>query len=518
MFKVSAQEKPNVVMIVLDDLNDYLGVMDGHPQAKTPHIDQLASQGIIFDNAHSNAPVCAPSRASFMQGILPSTSRNYGFVPWYKNTVLVNSKSIARYASENGYGTYQTGKIYHHSRKSEWDEMGVPKSHEPLAYNGKKIVRHPSVPAAFGKIGPLDGTFASLADVPSVPASEDAPGYTGWWHQRKKKPFRYVSDEDRDKLTDEKSVDWLTKKISSLEAKKDDKPFFIAVGIMNPHTPHVVPQKYFDKYPLETLKIPVIKEDDNADCHYDEVLGGKGRTHFKALEDSYTSREEGLRAYLQGYLACVSFADDMVGGVMKAIDNSRFKENTIVILFSDHGYNLGEKDYLFKNSLWEESTRVPLIIRDPRYVRNSGMHVQHPVSLIDIYPTIKDLCNMKGETVMNSKGASLDGFSLKPFLENPDTADWDGPDVALSLVFNKKSLKPEDQNYSLRSKIFRYVRYCNGAEELYDHRYDSYEWINEADNPEYTKIKENLKNTLEKEIPGVSQRSNTSCKLNKQEN
>ncbi|TLX78242.1 sulfatase [Labilibacter sediminis] len=503
---VYSQQKPNVVMIVLDDLNDYLGVMDGHPQTKTPHMDKLANEGVLFDNAHSNAPVCAPSRASFMKGILPSTSQNYGFTPFYKNNILANSKSLSVYAAENGYKTYQTGKIFHHRHKEEWQHMGVKKSQEPLAYNGKKVVGHPSVPESYRNIGPLDGTFASLADIPSVPASKNSPGYTGWWHQEKKKKFRYVSDDDRDLLTDEKSVNWFKNTISTLESNKNtDEPFFIGIGLMNPHTPLVVPQKYFDKFPLESVKIPVIKEDDNADCKYDEVLSGsKGRTHFTALKNSYSTLDEGLRRYLQAYLACVSFADDMVGGIMNIINNSIYKDNTIVILFSDHGYNMGEKDYLFKNSLWEESTRVPLIIKDPRYAHNAGKTVKHPVSLVDIYPTVSELCGLQGTTLISNQGASLDGYSLKPFLENVNTEKWEGPDVALTVVLNQASKKPEDQNYSVRSRDYRYVRYSNGSEELYDHRNDSHEWVNEADNPRYAQVKKEMRDALEEQIKRVN--------------
>lgn len=500
---IHAQDKPNVIMIVLDDLNDYLGVMDGHPQALTPNLDKLAGEGILFENAHSNAPVCAPSRSSFMSGILPGTSQNYGFEKWTNNAVLKNCKTISVLAMENGYQAYQTGKVQHHPKASDWDEMGVKKYHGPMPFDGVKVAAHPSVPKAFSSVGPLDGTFAPLSDIPEVPASATAPGYTGWYNHQEKTPFRYVNDHDRDKMTDEKSVDWLREKIKTLEEEESSKPFFIAFGIMNPHTPHVVPKKYFDMYPLQTLKIPVIKKNDNDDCHYDEVLGGKGRTHFAALKESYSELDEGLRAYLQGYLACVSFADDIVGDAIQVIDQSKFKDNTIVILFSDHGYNMGEKDYLFKNSLWEESTRVPFIIRHPVYKDNAGRKVQHPISLIDVYPTIVDLCGLSGSSKRNEKGADLDGFSLKPFLENPDTNKWSGPDVALTVVKAIGSGDPAEQNYSVRSKDYRYVRYVNGSEELYDHTIDSYEWVNEINNPEYAEVARQMRKQLKKQVPGI---------------
>lgn len=495
-----AQERPNIVLIVLDDMNDYLGVMGGHPQAKTPHMDQLAHDGILFTNAHSNAPVCAPSRSSFMSGILPTTSLNYGFDNRKLNETLTNSKTLSEYARENGYIVCQTGKVQHHDIKEEWDDVGVRQYLGPVAYNGKEPVPHPSVPEAFGNTGILDGTFASLADVPSVPKSKNAPGYTGWWNNQSNTPFRYVSDTDRDLMTDEKSVIWFDKKIKELENTKTSKPFFIAFGIMNPHTPHNAPQKYYDMYPLETVELPVIKDRDNEDCFYDDVLSGKGKTHFAALKKSYKDIKDGLRAYTQSYLAEVSFADDIVGNVINHINQSVFKENTIVILISDHGYNMGEKDYLFKNSPWEESTRIPFIIKDPRNSSNKGKTVSHPISLIDLYPTVSELCGFTGNTKKTDKGANIDGYSVVPFLENPENGTWKGPDIALTVIKNKYSDSPKQQNYSVRSKDYRYVRYSNGKEELYDHTIDHYEWKNEIENPKYNEVKFQLKKALDLQI------------------
>ena len=501
-----ASDRQNVLMIVLDDLNDYIGVMDGHPQAKTPHLDQLAKEGVLFENAHSNASVCAPSRSSFMTGILPSTSRNYGFDKWYQNPVLKNCKTIAQLTRENGYRAYRSGKVLHHKSPKEWTGVGENGYQGPVAYNGIKPVGHPSVPEEFINIGLLDGSFAPLSDVPSVPASGDAPGYTGWWDSQKGKPFKYNSPTDRDLMSDEKSAKWLKKTLTALEDnKEDDSPFFIAVGIVKPHTPHIVPKKFYDMYPLESLKIPVIKEGDNEDCKYDEVLEGKGRTHFAALTEAYTPIEEGIRAYLQGYLASVSFADHIIGQVMRALDESKFKDNTTVILFSDHGYNMGEKDYLFKNSLWEESTHVPFIIRHPDYMHQAGKSVEHPISLIDVYPTIVDLCDFKGDNKKNENGADLDGYSLKPFLDNPETNKWEGPKTALTVIANRGEKNPAMQNYSLRSRDYRYIRYANGSEELYDHTIDSYEWTNVENDEAYAKIKTKLSKALDRQIEQFKQ-------------
>ncbi|MEN8247381.1 MAG: sulfatase-like hydrolase/transferase [Bacteroidota bacterium] len=483
-----AQNNPNVVLIVLDDLNDYVGVMGGHPQAITPNIDRLAGEGVLFSNAHSNAPVCAPSRSSFLTGILPSTSGNYGFAKWYENDVLKNSKTIMEYMSDNGYFTGKAGKLMHHAVNSLWDEVGVGSDQGPFAYNGQDRVAHPSVPEAFGAIGLLDGTFASLSDVPTV------NGYTGWV-DKNSNPFKYNSPEDRDLLNDEKTAEWFENKINELEASSSDQPFFLATGILNPHTVHVVPQKYFDMYPIESMVLPEILLNDIQDTYYNDNLPStKGITHYDALEASYEDIEYGIKKYMQAYLACVTFADDQVGRILDALDQSRFKDNTIVILFSDHGYHMGQKEYLFKNSLWEESTRVPLIIRTPD-LQHKGAEVDTPVSLVDVYPTIQELCNLEGSTRKNCEGAELDGTSLVPFLDDP-LGVWEGPKSALSVVNNPVTNDHGLQNYSLRSKQYRYIKYGDASEELYDHDVDAYEWNNVKDNPDYQSVLEEMRQEL----------------------
>jgi arylsulfatase A-like enzyme len=500
-----AQEKQNVLMIVLDDLNDFVGVMKGHPQAKTPNIDGLANEGVLFTNAHSNVPICSPSRASFMHGISPLTSKCWGFKNWQKNEILMNSKSLPEYAKENGYKAYQSGKVFHTAKKGAWDELGAIPEYGPLAYNGKKAALHPSNPEAMGELGPLDATFTSLADIPHIPATKDTPGYTGWYNTNWKvnKPFKYINDNDRDLMTDEQSVAWFRNKISKLDAEHSKVPFFMAVGFIRPHTPLVVPQKYFDMFPLEKVKIPVAKENDRNDTKLSENGFGKesrGRKAYRTLTSSYSSKEKAMQIYTRAYLASVAFADAMVGQTLKALKNSSFNDNTIVLLFSDHGYNMGEKDYLFKYSLWEESTRVPLIIKAPGFEKTAGKKVNHPVSLIDVFPTIQDLCEFTGKTTINNNGAKLDGHSLKPFLLNPKTKNWNGPEIALSVITSWTSKKPKEQHLAARSKNYRYIHYKNGAEELYDHSIDPYEWNNLADKKTYEKIKSKLKTKLFEQI------------------
>ena len=222
--------------------------------------------------------------------------------------------------------------------------------------------------------------------------------------------------------------------------------------------------------------------------------------YFRLLRQSYSTDDADLRAFTQAYLASVAAVDDCIGEIINALDKTRLKDNTIVVVTSDHGWNMGEKDYLFKNSLWEESARVPLIIRAPGVAVPGGI-AEHPVSLIDVYPTLVDLCGLEGDTRKNNKGAALDGYSMRPFLEHPQSGTWEGPDGALTMVFvgNSKipmtaeeKLDPARQHWSIRTVRWRYIRYSNGSEELYDHDHDPYEWTNLAGSPRLAEVKNRL--------------------------
>ena len=491
-------DKPNVLFIICDDLNDYVEGYGGHPQSITPNIDKLEKAGVRFTNAHSNAPVCSPSRASLFTGIYPHKSNKLGFNKWYNNPILKNSKSIMEYLNENGYNVLGTGKLFHSNLKSIWDEFGNRAFYGPHPFNGIKTTGHPSVPQPYRSIGALDGTFARLSDVPNVVPTVDYPGHNGWYNNLDKKDFRYVNENDRDLLPDEENAIWTANKIKELEQKDTGEPFFLAVGFIRPHTPLMAPDKYFDMFPLDSVVLPVIKKNDAEDCFYTNYFSEKNSRGLKAysnLKESYPDIERGLRKYTQAYLACVAFADAQVGVVLDALENSKFKDNTIVIFTSDHGYNHGEKDYLYKNSLWEESTRVPLIIYDPRG-NKQNVTVNKAVSLIDIYPTITEYCNLSGQTVKNNKGLPIDGNSLKPLVDNPDKEKWSGSKVALTVIRSKTDDGKFQNHFSARSDNWRYTLYSNGEEELYDHRNDPYEWNNVAADPKFKKEKENLKTEL----------------------
>jgi arylsulfatase A-like enzyme len=502
-FSLWAQEKNNAVLIILDDMNDYIGVMGGHPQAITPNMDQLAKEGVYFSNAHSNAPICAPSRASFLSGLYPSTTGNFGFGHIADNEVLSHSKFIMEYASENGYKTYSTGKVFHRSGDDPSVIKGERQDQGPFAWDGTNAIAHPSVPEPFRNVGLLNGSLAPLSDVP--------PG--GWRNDYDaSSPFRYTSADDRDKMCDEISADFVQQWIDEHEALKaqgNDAPFFIAYGGMKPHTPHVVPQRFFDMYPLDKVMLPEILENDLKDT-YSEQFSASGFNDYDSLLVSYATAEEGLRRYVQSKLACITFADSLIGVVCDKVKNSSFADNTIIILCGDNGFHMGEKFRLAKNTLWEESTRIPFFIKAPGFEPSVGAEVKHPVSLIDIYPTFKDLCGWSGETKKNAKGGELDGHSLRAFLENPNTSSWSGPDVALESVVNPTSSEIGKQNYAVRSENYRYILYPSGDEELYDWSKDKNEWTNLIFDASYATIAQGLRDELKTLVPEVSFEKTTS--------
>jgi len=500
-FKLSEEEtttKPNVLFIICDDLNDYEGAFNGHPQVKTPNIDKLAKSGVTFLNAHSNCPVCSPSRNSLFTGVYPYESKDFGWTKHFQQPVLKHNKTLFEYFRENGYKVFGSGKLLHVNRKEYWDEWGVDiNNYGPFAFDGLNQVGHPSVPEPFRSIGAVDGSFAPLSDVPKFPNKKGKE--TGWIYSKQSgKMLHYEDADNRDLLPDEMHAQWAVKKIRELEKSNSDQPFFMGVGFVRPHTPLYAPKKFFDMFPIDEIELSEIKEGDAQDTHYKDIYPAdiKGLRYFRTLKESYGGdTEEGLKHFLQAYLACIAFVDYQIGTVVDAINNSKYGDNTIIVLTSDHGWQMGEKEYLFKNSPWEESTRIPYIIRTPE--AKNGSRVIHPVSLIDLYPTLIDLCNLKGDTKKNNEGGRLGGYSLKPFLNNPETTKWEGPDGALTMIgvgLNKEDVMK--QTYSYRTNDWRYILYMDGSEELYHDKTDPFEWQNIAGEKEYEGIKNKLKEKM----------------------
>lgn len=484
-FATAETHKPNVLLIVCDDLNDYVESLGGHPQAATPNLTRLIESGVSFTQAHCNIPICNPSRASFATGIYPHTSQVFGFENWDENEILKNSRTMMAHFSANGYHSLGTGKVMHNRDKKEWDEYGHPSDYGPFAYDGgKENLPHPDTPSPFrDEFGAVDGSFGPLR---KLRPEEDLVWRTGNWARQRE--LRYESDDERDPTGDELNARWAVEKLKAFAADLDAKPFFMGVGFVRPHTPLIVPQEYFDRFPIEEIELPEILEGDAEDTFKhtvtsdeDDRSGDRGTKMYDSLVASYGGdRELALKKFIQAYLASVASVDDLLGDILDVVDNSPLKENTIVVFTSDHGWGMGEKDYLYKNSLWQESTRVPLVVRAPG-VSETGAACGTPVSLIDLYPTLIDLCGLPSDTMKNDKGRPLDGFSMKPLLEAPSTGEWDGPDAALTALYKWGTYyDPAYQSYSLRAKDWRYIRYENEKEELYHTAEGPHEWTNLA--------------------------------------
>ncbi len=509
------KEKPNILLIIADDLNDKVGGYGEDIQAKTPYMDQLRQHAFTFINAQTNVPLCNPSRASLLSGLYPHTTGFYGFNQhenqWRNFPILESSVTLFEHFHNNGYKVFGTGKVFHNKNSEEFekfhpDAFGVNPSFGPYAFNGSKTAPHPSLPVPYGLNYSLR-SFGPLSDVPSIKENveEGIDGYTGWWDRGK--PFNYIDENDRDLLTDEKSAAWAAEILS----QQHEKPFLLSVGFVRPHRPLVAPKEYFDLYPLGEIRIPSNKSNDLTDVpevlwkNLNDPEKAKGFVDFSDLMDSYSDTVEGWKLWTQAYLACVSYVDAQIGKVLKALETSDYSNNTIVIVTSDHGYHMGEKNYMFKLSVWEESNRIPLIIRVPD-MKNQPATISQPVSLIDLYPTLIDLADLPSDPNQGKNDVKLDGHSLKSLMKQPDGSIWTGPSAALSVIYGSDQMidqlesnepgKTERQHFTIRSQEYRYTLTNNGYEELYYHVADPNEWNNLVDDSDYQEIKSKLKDEL----------------------
>ena len=504
-------EKPNILFILVDDLNDFISPLNPEIPVITPNLDLLASKSTIFKRAYSNAPVCGPSRASIFSGILPSVSGKYIKGNWYDHEVLTNSYTIMEQLSRHGYHSAGVGKLLHKEVPALWDDSGLKGDYSPLAANKEGWTVHPEMPARFSEVaGPLDGIFTSLENVPVI------DGIKGWRTSNYRKLYDFTGDNP-DLLPDETSVEWAKNIMKQRSQGSIEKPFFLSVGLIRPHTPLVAPQEYFDMYPLDSFEIPDFDEADDADTHLEDLYIGesKGRAIFNSLMDSYETKEEAmeqLKLYYQAYLACITFMDKQVGDLLSGLETYGLDKNTVVVFTSDHGYTLGEKQYLMKYNLWESSTRVPLIIHDPRH--GFAQEIDEVVSLIDLYPTLTQLGDaQKMDNLITEKGHKPNGRSLLPLLwgteASVDSSDY-SERYALSQVTALKSIGSLGNRYAynssgtaIRSKDWRYILYANGKEELYCHNaenydlYDPNETTNLSDEPFCENVKLELRQKLQ---------------------
>ncbi|QDT61491.1 Choline-sulfatase [Stieleria bergensis] len=500
------QARPNVLFIIVDDLNDLPLQPDGKPLVPTPNFDRLAARGVTFTNAHCNDPICAPSRSSMLFGLYPQTSSLYWFENWRQNEVLRSSVSLTRHLRDGGYDVFGTGKIYHGNQDDQVYKRQGPRGNiGPWPWDGRPenkrgYIPHPDQLFLYDVDPYMDykweHTFGPLSQIPHYPKDEanGVPGYKGWTLSGK--PWRYQSDDDRDLMPDEMVVRWS----ANVLAEKHERPFALFTGLVRTHTPLYAPQKYFDRFPIDEIKLPAALENDLADTA--PTLGDQSLYGFRRYQmlHKHPEHPDLYKQWLQAYMACVAFIDDQVGEVLDALDRSPYRDNTVVFLTSDHGFHMGEKENLYKQTLWDGATKIPLIVAGLNGMPQ-GVKCDQPVSLIDVYPTFNQICQLPTEPNKSGNGYPLDGHSLVPLLKEPQ-GKWDGPSVAITALPGKDhsqhtkfggTLYP---HFSVRSKQFRYSLTSTGQEELYDFGSDPYESKNLASDPGYVAVKAELREQL----------------------
>lgn len=417
--------QPNILMIAVDDLNDWIGVMGGHPQVKTPNIDRLAQRGVLFTNAHCQSPVCNPSRASMLSGLYPETTGIYFLSPPPEaSPVIMGQRFMPQRFLEDGYHVTGVGKIFHNGENQ--NESYIPN------YGGQ-----------FGGFGPYPKKKLSSFG-----------GHPLWdWG---------IFPEKDEQMPDHQIADWAIKQMG----KAYDRPLWMGVGFYRPHVPQYAPQHWFDLYPLDTLRLPETIEGDLKDVPDYAVNLTQLEQVAPAMQWVLENSE--WKPLVRSYLACVSFVDHQIGRVLDALDQRSDSDRTYIVLYSDHGFHLGEKERFEKRSLWQDGAGVPLIIVGPGIAK--GQVCDKPVQLLDIYPTLLDLSGLEADP-------SHEGNSLRPLLENPN-AEW--KHVA------RTSFGPG--NVAIVSEQYRYISYSDGSEELYDRRADRHEWQNLARDPRLTAV------------------------------
>ncbi len=439
--------RPNVLFIAIDDLNDWVGCLGGQPQTRTPHIDRLAERGTLFTNAHCQGPICGPSRASLLSGLYSHTT---GVYQQPRGSAMRDDAThfrghlLPEYFARHGYKTLAVGKITH----------GYPAEEAFQIYGGKFAGSGPK-PAGGKRFN------YHLPDVPWTGTQTDWGAFP----------------ESDEQMPDFQAAEWAEEQLS----RPHGKPFFLAVGFVRPHVPFYVPRKWFEEFPLDEVELPAVRSDD-----LNDVPETSRRVHelpkYPHLSWLQADDQAQFRKCVQAYLACTRFVDHQVGRILNALDQGPHAENTVIVLFSDHGYHLGEKDRVSKHSLWEESTRVPLMIVPSKsamgFEHTAGTRRDQPVGLIDIYPTLLELCGLPAKS-------SNQGGSLVPLMQDANS-NWRS---AILTTYGRG-------NHALRSDRYRYIRYEDGSEEFYDHRIDPHEWTNLAGQAEYHERMARFRETL----------------------
>jgi arylsulfatase A-like enzyme len=417
----NANARPNVLFVVFDDLNDWVGPLQGHPQAYTPAMDSVARRGVTFTNAHVQAPLCNPSRASFLTGLRPSTTGIYGLAPGIRAVpALAGRVTLPQHFAAHGYATASFGKIFH--------DGSIPPGQRQREFQGWGP--SPPMPLPAQRLASPTGATGQVARL------------VDWG---------IFPDRDEDQADHQIA----SAAIAHLRAAPRDVPFFVAVGFRLPHVPNFASQRWFDRIPADRVQLPPLQPEDRADTPpFSWYL------HWELPEPrlAWYRQHNELAPFVRAYLASTTFADAQLGRVLEALAAAGLRDNTIVVVTSDHGYHLGEKEITGKNSLWERSTRVPLLIAGrgiaPRVVSD-------PAELLDLYPTLAELARLPPRD-------DLEGRSLVPQLLRGERR------TAPAITTHNQG------NHAVRTDRWRYIRYADGSEELYDMRADPTEWTNLA--------------------------------------
>lgn len=440
-FASAADQKTNVLFIAVDDLNDWVGCFGGNPQVKTPNLDKFNAQGgMAMLDAHCASTVCGPSRSALLTGKFPHRTGVYGNETNLKKAPLAKDLiTLPQYFGQNGYHTISRGKIFH----GHGEDRGQWAFDEWVDSKG-----------GVGIIGerPLSGIQFEASDKSSHAKTFD------WGPTR---------GNDEKRMLDYITAEWAVKELNT---RQFEKPFFMAIGISKPHLPWYVPQKYFDMYPLDQIELPKTLADD-----LNDVLNQKGKP-WKVDHTWATTEKAGLhKEAVRAYMASISFVDDCIGVLLDGLAKSKYAENTIVVLWGDHGWHLGEKQRYGKTLLWQESCRVPLMVKVPGMTKG-GQKCKGVVNLIDLYPTLLELCGLP-------KNAENEGRSFAELLKNP-TQEWNVPTLT---DYGFGGHRIYDGRYSYI--IFE----GNGVEQLYDHQEDPLEWHNLIKDPKHADVLKRLK-------------------------
>ena len=433
----------NVLFIAIDDMNDWTTLFDKGNPIQTPNLERLAKRGTFFARGYTNSPACNPSRASILSGVRPSTSGVYNNSSNW-NKAMPDVTILPQHFKNHGYRTYASGKIFHH--------------HSTAFFRYEAFDQYEEFPT-------------SRPDQP-MPQEGNLNGIKQWTRQDGRKGnvspnFDWgVYPPDEDFHIDNRTVDWAIDKI-----EKADGPFFIATGIYRPHMPFYAPQKWFDQYPMNSFQPPVIKKDDLEDLPDPAVTMLRARPFMSTFRAEKARDPKIFDKAVRGYQAASSFADHSVGRLLDALDKSGKADNTIIVLWSDHGFHVGEKENWEKFVLYEKATHIPYIIVAPGFKKDQVSY--RPVSLIDLYPTLTELCDL-------SQLDHLEGESLIPLLKNPEAAK-----DPVIITYGK-------DNHAIRNDRYRYIRYAEGDEELYDTENDPHEWTNLAKKTGSRKIMDEL--------------------------